>query len=249
MIIATGNNFGCGAIEIKDYQSEKVVVLNAKITFDPKNEAYRNASVLEIYVPDLSFGKSSNSSCFLHTVKLMWPDEYYKSTYQLGTVLTTWIKDKNTICIEKLPIYDEQESVTIILATLYVQKGKRSAIEKSKTTKVNFTYPNVDMYEDNIIFVVEDGWCFLTADFTDRGGDYLDQDIIMNLEGFPTDVNVDIFFTGLPHQADIPGGGSFLGRVENGVITIPGPFPINSGTGYEPFIFFFAVRDKQTDNL
>mgnify|MGYP003484818960 CR=1 FL=1 len=39
MIIATGNNFGCGAIEIKDYQSEKVVVLNAKITFDPRNEA------------------------------------------------------------------------------------------------------------------------------------------------------------------------------------------------------------------
>ena len=29
MIIATGNNFGWGAIEIKDYQSEKVVVLNA----------------------------------------------------------------------------------------------------------------------------------------------------------------------------------------------------------------------------
>ena len=156
MIIATGNNFGCGAIEIKDYQSEKVVVLNAKITFDPRNEAYRNASVLEIYVPDLSFGKSSNSSCFIQTSKLMWPDQYYKKEYQVGTVLTTWIKDKNTICIEKLPIYDEQESVNIVLATLYVQKGKRSAIEKSKTTKVNFTYPNVDMYEDNIICVVED---------------------------------------------------------------------------------------------
>lgn len=40
MIIPTGNNFGCDAIEIKDYQSEKVVVLNSKVTFDPKNEAY-----------------------------------------------------------------------------------------------------------------------------------------------------------------------------------------------------------------
>ena len=67
----------------------------------------------------------------------------------------------------------------------------------------------------------------------------------MNLEGFPADVNVNVFFTGLPHQADIPGGSSFLGRAENGVITIPAPFPFNSGTGYQPFIFFFAVRDKQ----
>ena len=245
MIIPTGNNFGCSAIEIKDYQSEKVIVMNSKFSFDPKNEAYRNASVLEIYVPDLAFDKSSNSSCFIHAQKMMWPDEYYRSNYRLGTVLTTWIKDKNTICIEKLPIYDEQDQVDIVLATLYVQKGKRTTIEKSPTTKVTFSYPNVDMYEDNVICVVEEGWCFLTASFSDRGSDYLDHDMIMNLEGFPTDVNVDMFISGFPHQADIPGGGTFLGRVENGVITIPSPFPINSGTGYEPFIYFFAVRDKE----
>ena len=101
------------------------------------------------------------------------------------------------------------------------------------------------MYDREVICVVEEGWCFLTAQFTDTNSDYLDHDIIINLEGFPTDVNVDLFFTCLPHQADVPGGGSFLGRVENGVITIPGPFPFNAGTGYEPFIYFIAVRDRQ----
>lgn len=245
MIIATGNNFGCGAIEIKDYQSEKVVVLNAKITFDPKNEAYRNASVLEIYVPDLSFGKSSNSSCFMHSVKLMWPDQSYRKNYGVGTVLTTWIKNKNTICIEKLPIYDELESVDIILATLYVQKGKRSAIEKSPTTKLNFVYANYDMYESYVCCVVEDGWCFLTAQFSDNGYNYMKEDFVITLEGFPTDVNIDIYISGFPHQADVPGGGTYLGRLENGVITIPKPEASNSATGYEPFIYFFAVRDKQ----
>ena len=155
MIIPTGNNFGCSAIEIKDYQSEKVVVLNSKFTIDPKNEAYKNASVLEIYVPDLSLDKSSDSSCFMRSAQLMWPDQSYRKTYGVGTVLRTWIKDKNTICIEKLPIYDEQDQVDIVLATLYVQKGKRTTIEKSPTTKVTFSYPNVDMYEDNVICVVE----------------------------------------------------------------------------------------------
>ena len=105
------------------------------------------------------------------------------------------------------------------------------------------------MYEDNVICVVEEGWCFLTASFSDRGSSYLDQDMVMNLEGFPTDVNIDVVFAGLPHQADVPGGGTYLGRLENGVITIPKPDASNSGTGYEPFIYFFAVRDKQTDNL
>ena len=245
MITSIGNNFGCNAIEMKDYQSEKVVVLNAKFTIDPKNEAYKNASVLEIYVPDLTFAKSSNSSCYIRSEQLMWPDQSYRKTYGVGTVLTTWIKDKNTICIEKLPIYDELESIDIILATLYVQKGKRTTIEKSKVTKLNFVYQNYDMYESDVICVVEEDWCFLTASFSDNGYNYMKEDFVITLEGFPTDVNIDICITGFPHQADVLGGGTYLGRLENGVITIPKPSASNSGTSYEPFIYFFAVRDKE----
>ena len=245
MITSIGNNFGCNAIEMKDYQSEKVVVLNTKFTIDPKNEAYKNASVLEIYVPDLTFTKSSNSSCHIRSEQLMWPDQSYRKTYGVGTVLTTWIKDKNTICIEKLPIYDELESIDIILATLYVQKGKRTTIEKSKVTKLNFVYQNYDMYESDVICVVEEDWCFLTASFSDNGYNYMKEDFVITLEGFPTDVNIDICITGFPHQADVLGGGTYLGRLENGVITIPKPSASNSGTSYEPFIYFFAVRDKE----
>ena len=245
MITSIGNNFGCDAIEIKDYQSEKVVVLNTKFTIDPKNEAYKNASVLEIYVPDLTFAKSSNSSCYIRSEQLMWPDQSYRKTYGVGTVLTTWIKDKNTICIEKLPIYDELESIDIILATLYVQKGKRTTIEKSKVTKLNFVYQNYDMYESDVICVVEEDWCFLTASFSDNGYNYMKEDFVITLEGFPTDVSIDICITGFPHQADVLGGGTYLGRLENGVITIPKPSASNSGTSYEPFIYFFAVRDKE----
>ena len=140
MIIPTGNNFGCSAIEIKDYQSEKVVVLNSKFTIDPKNEAYKNASVLEIYVPDLSLDKSSDSSCFMRSAQLMWPDQSYRKTYGVGTVLTTWIKDKNTICIEKLPIYDELESIDIILATLYVQIVFLSLIHVVSTVPTPYSF-------------------------------------------------------------------------------------------------------------
>ena len=104
---------------------------------------------------------------------------------------------------------------------------------------------NYDMYESDVICVVEEGWCFLTASFSDNGYNYMNDDFIITLEGFPTDVNVDIYISGFPHQADVPGGGTYLGRLENGVITIPKPSASNSGTSYDPFIYFFAVRDKQ----
>ena len=244
-MISTGNNFGCGAIDIKDYQSEKLMVLNCKFTIDTTCEAYRQASVLEIYVPDMILPKSSNASCFVQANETTSIGTPYERIYSLGTVLTTWIKNKNTICIEKLPIYDHLGSITIVVATLYAPKGKRTALEISKKTPISFSYTYENGYEDYEVCIVEDGWCFLHFVLSDTNSDILDNDIIITVDGFPKDVSVDVFMSGLPHQADGPGSGTFLGRVENGVITIPGPFPVNFGTGYEPFFCFYAVRDKE----
>ena len=62
MFNATGNNFGAGSIQFKDYQAENYVVLNAKITYDPSNADYQAADMLEIYVPDLSINRAATSS-------------------------------------------------------------------------------------------------------------------------------------------------------------------------------------------
>ena len=61
MITTTGNNFGAGQFKIKDFQNEKIVVLNGKFSFNNKSEAFKEASVLEIYVPELSIPKSGMS--------------------------------------------------------------------------------------------------------------------------------------------------------------------------------------------
>ena len=59
MFTSTGNNFGAGSIQFKDYQAENYVVLNAKFTYDPTDAAYLAADVLEIYVPDLAIDRSA----------------------------------------------------------------------------------------------------------------------------------------------------------------------------------------------
>ena len=48
MITTTGNNFRAGQFQIKDFQNEKIVVLNGKFSFNNKSEAFKAASVLEI---------------------------------------------------------------------------------------------------------------------------------------------------------------------------------------------------------
>lgn len=243
MITSTGNNFGCSAIEIKDYQSEKLIVLNAKFDIDTTSEAYQKANVLEIYVPDMTLNKSADAACYIHSYYSR-ETSYGISEYSLGTVLRTWLKDRNTICIEKLPIYDELGHITIILATLYIQRGKRVDIEKSAKNRLTFTYENNDAYESEVACIVEEGWCFFHCQLDDTA-DYFEDDIIIHLENFPTDVSVDLVMAGCVNSSSQKGAGMFLGKVENGTITIPKPCSSSRATSWDPFIFFYAVRDGE----
>lgn len=243
MITSTGNNFGGSAIEIKDYQSEKLIVLNAKFDIDTTSEAYQRADVLEIYVPDLTLNKSAEAACYMHSY-YSEKVSYGVLEYSLGTVLRTWLKDRNTICIEKLPIYDDLGHITIILATLYIQRGKRVDIEKSTNTRLVVTYENNDAYESEVACIVEEGWCFFHCQLDDTA-DYYEDDIIIHLENFPTDVSVDMVMAGCLNNSDYKGAGMFIGKVENGTITIPKPCSSGRATSWDPFIFFYAVRDGE----
>ncbi len=104
---STGNNFGAGQIAFKSHQEENFVVLNAKVSYDPTNADYQAADVLEIYVPDLSIERSA-----VNGVILTFKDRYVYLSYTWnndgGTAIKSWIKDKNTICLEKFTNFDDK---------------------------------------------------------------------------------------------------------------------------------------------
>ena len=118
MFNSTGNNFGAGTIQFKDYQAENYVVLNAKFSYDPTNAAYQGVDVLEICVPDLSINRSAVAG-----VILTFQDRYVYSSYTWnndgGTAIKSWIKDKNTICLEKFTNFDDKGEITIFIQALY----------------------------------------------------------------------------------------------------------------------------------
>ena len=80
MFNSTGNNFGAGQIQFKDYQAPNYVVLNAKVTFDPTNPAYQACDQLEITVPDLTIDRSTIGGVFvrfIETQSYSWGDAIY----------------------------------------------------------------------------------------------------------------------------------------------------------------------------
>ncbi len=243
MIQTVGNNFGGGPISLTAYLSDKIIVLNGKFTVDTTTEEYRNASVLELYFDDLPMNKSAVSTCFMQSEQLKWPGESYETLYKFGTVLKMWIKDKNTICIEKLGIYDENGSFTIAIGSMFTKLGVREEITLYDQTRLTFTYPAEQSYLDEDICVITDDWVFLHIVFSGTSAPRDGNPYLINLGGFPTDVSMDFVIGGSTHQSDYPGSSMSFGKIENGVMSIDGMRDHFRATGYEAFIFAFGVRN------
>ncbi len=120
MIIATGNNFGAGQIEFKEYLSDNMIILNGRFSFDYTKEEYLNTDVLEIYVPELPMKRSLETAVFLT----------YENTYgRMGTIVKSWIKNKTTICLENLEINSKYGSREFWFMCAYLPMGQRNTFE------------------------------------------------------------------------------------------------------------------------
>ena len=130
MIQSTGNNFGAGVITFKDYQSEHEIVLNGSFEYNDTNEAYQNAKVLEVYLPNLSLSRSAVTGCFCAA---MGPYAW------MGTTAKCWIKNRNTLCIEKLDLWPDRHQRKIWIFTLFGLRGFHDlqvTLEKLKTPQL-----------------------------------------------------------------------------------------------------------------
>ena len=216
---STGNNFGAGQISFKSHQEENYVVLNAKFKYDPTNEAYLNADVLDIYVPDLSIDRSAISSVFL-----MFQDRYssYSSPWinDGGTVLKSWIKDKNTLCIEKLTNFDSKGEITIYILTLYTMLGRGGNPIRGTQTRLSPTSDgNYLSWGYDTFFVEFEHWVFLHMEFSGCSYAYRKLPWVCQLPNFPTDITADVPFCGGGNQYNPSVDGMSAAHIENGVFT------------------------------
>lgn len=246
LFTSTGNNFGAGSISFKSHQEQNFVVLNAKFCYDPTSEAYQAADVLEIYVPDLSIKRSAITGIFM-----TFRDRYVYSSYTWnndgGTVLKSWIKDKNTICIEKLTDFDSKGEITIYIQAVYTALGRGGNTVKGTRTRINVTVEGDTQYlrfGSETFCVIFEHWVFLHMQFSSCSYAYRSLPWECNLGDFPTDVTADVVFSGGSNQYNPTVGGISDAHIENGILTCPERMSGFDSTGHDPFIFAFLVRDN-----
>lgn len=243
MFNSIGNNFGAGTIQFKDYQASNYVVLNAKFSYRTDSAAYLAAQQLEIYVPDLAIDRSAEVGVF---VRFIDRRTFYGSdlNYDGGTVLKSWIKDKNTIVIEKLTDFDEKGELIIYILALYPTLNQGSNTIKGTKVALNPSQPTKYLYwEMDTFFVAFEHWVFLTMHFARCSMGYESQTWECGLPDFPTDVTADVPFMGGPNDQNPTVDGVSECHIEGGVMTSEERVSGFTSTGYNPFIFAFLVRD------
>ena len=197
MITATGNNFGAHTIQLKDYQSDKMVVLNGRFELNPESEEYIAAKQLEIYVPDLSIPKSTMTAVFQHGKSWSRP---------MVTALKSWIKDKNTIVIEK-PIVLKSASAEpeLDFFCAYVPKGVRFTPEGMTPTPL--TLENASLANMSIVYqhcFVTDHWVFLAIQVRGTKTETEGDEFAFTHNGLPNDIAADVpfFFNAYSYSED-----------------------------------------------
>ena len=244
MFNSISNNFGAGVIQFKDYQAENYIVLNAKFTYNTTSPEYRAADVLEIKVPDLMLSRSADTGVMTRFIDRR---EYSSSmmNYDAGTVIRSWIKDKNTICLEKFAPLERAEEIIVYIQTMYVGKHKSTNADMLRKTYVQFVQPTKYLYTNDVVCVINEHWVFLTALITSVSYAYRDLPWEATIEGLPTDFALDIPFPGGYNQGNDDMDGMAEARIENGVFTNEERVSGWGSTGHDAFIFLFAVRDGE----
>ena len=236
MFNSIGNNFGAGQISFKDYQAENYVVLNSKFSFDPTNADYQACDQLEIYVPDLTIDRSAVGGVFIRFVEdyhYSWGD----SVYDGGTVLKSWIKDKNTIVIEKQPWFDENGP--------YPQLNQGSDTIKSTMQRLTMTTEGNYLRFGYETFMVEfEHWVFIHLMFSSCTYAYRDSLWEVLMEELPSDITADVPICGGGNQMHPNCDGMAEAHIENRVLSNQRRVMGFFDTAHDPFVYAFLVRDN-----
>lgn len=237
MFKSIGSNFGAPEITFQDYQNEHEIVLNAVFTYDSTGDNYRNASVLEIYVPDLSLAKSAVAGVFFAAmVQGNW----------IGSTLKCWIKDKNTLCVEKPTPWDEYAEHKIWFCTMFCVRGVHGhVVDTVQRSGVSLRQSQSIGYISNAVYLETENWIFLSYKQGTIGwGVTLETvDEITNYVDFPADIDLIVPYPTGKFRGQVPGCNIIDATFKDSKLTVTGiPDGLTYGTGYEPFFYAFMVR-------
>lgn len=251
MFKSISSNFGAPEITFRDFQTDRYAVLNARFSYDPANEAYLAASELEIRVPDLSLSKSADAGVFaVYRDERTYQRDDTPSRYHFATVLRSRIRDRNTLCIEKLNDFDAYGPITVYIYAMYsaLNTGENTILSERTTLKIS-TAPEMSTALFTSACVVSDGWVSFNL-ILPYSISSVKEDLEIVMDGFPTDaVCGELPVIGVNNQLHPELGGVHYASIRDGRMIIP---YATRNTGYssadKPFASLVLVRGTD-DNI
>lgn len=246
MFKSISNNFGAPEITFQDFQNEKLIILNAHFQIDPANTDYKAAKELEIKVPDLAIDKSTDAGVFA-----TYEDSHTFShngeilRYHFPVLLRSRIKDKNTLCIEKIPDYDEFGPIHIYIYAAYFVLNTGELTQLMESTPLTFTYnPQPYSTYTRSACVVTDDWVWLYINFPYEISD-VDEDMEITVDGLPADVVCDEFpIMGVNNQSHYDNGGIHYASLRDSKVSVPyATKNFGCSSADEPFLYLYLVRN------
>ena len=237
---ALANNFGVAEIEFRDWQEKGLVILNGVVCIDTENEGYKAAELLEITVPDLSISRSAVTAVFLRSSK----------SDGASTIVKSWINDVRTICVEKLPEFDEFGPLTLYFASAYVTLGQRMDCPKNNVIRPTITNGDAGKQSvSNAKAVVTDNWCYLYICFDKfAGADYKDA-FECTLEGLPEDIDITFPVVTASAYSYTFGTPTSVCRIKGKTLSCEGRLAFGEGTNQGDFISIFIVRNGNDSDV
>ena len=209
-IIATGNNFGASNISFKCIRQTNMLILNSEVTFDPSNAAYLAASQLEIYVPDLPLRKSTV------TGMLMFGTLDGKKR---GTPVKSWIRDSNTIIVEKVTAWDDYDTLTLFFSNSYVPCNLRGPVPTMpwRTMNIYDTVGTIDTRQ--CYWGYNDDWVFLAMTFDEIRQPDFDTQASFKIKNLPDVEDFDGVIMNYVAYASDKGAEMYRFQIRDGVFT------------------------------
>ncbi len=243
MITSISNNIGIAQVSFKDYQTEKLTILNGTFTVDSTAAVYRAAKEIIFEFSSLVMAKSAISAVYV--IDTQPRDQYDKA--KRGTILKSWIKN-NKLHIEKVDYFDDYGPLTFVLANAYATGAQRTQVTKDGYVTTGLANQPTYTKLDKGCLMVKDHYVFCQMMFKQFYGIDKTTEQAFDITNMPSDVDVYLPIAYSNSYIDNRGAPLALAHLSAGHLTCTNPtdvgFVANSGT----FFQFFAVRDVESSN-
>lgn len=159
MLTVNATNFGLAPseIQIKEYRSANLLVLDGEFIVDTSAEEYSGIRPMQLSVADIPFSKSRPGTALVTVLS---------EGVKYATITKVWVKDKNTICIDKILPYKSAGSYKVKLNTMLIPERITGEVALHQRTGHTPRVTKGEAVGLEIFTIQSDDWFILTLKAT-----------------------------------------------------------------------------------